>query len=266
MRMTHWLMQLLFPLTLAAVILASLYFQPPLISSPEISRKFTDQGSRPGFIEAGQSRRLAWPPGLPRALKQALIAAFGPDWPAAESIYYFGLARSPVWGLPLKSGAETILIPNRGRAVGQRIVLFGFQIRLAQAGWAGPKAWRRINGRPLEADFEAARKGDWLERAALLLPLAAADLAWRKSGPDGLRASVSPGGELSLAFSHDRLVEARLSEQKIILSQFQSFGPFVLPTQWSGRWGQLQMSRFQLQGLVLNPPFAQAALAANSEL
>lgn len=250
----------LFPAVLVAVVIISIFMQPPLISSPEVSEQFREQGARPGFFSSAANGEAAWPGHLPPLLRDALEAAYGPERPVVESFYLFGQAKRRLFGLPFNFGAELVLIPGRGEAVQQGMSIFGFRILLYQTGLDDNAAWRRDNGRDQNVDAEAVLLGFVLEQAALLLPLAEADLTWRQEGPNLLAASLSGIGELVLEFDQQRLVRAALGEQEIILSEPASFGSYTLPSVWTGQYGQAGMKRFELHGLVLNPPFAQDAL------
>ncbi|MBW1711765.1 MAG: hypothetical protein JRJ59_01270 [Deltaproteobacteria bacterium] len=260
-RILDWMMRLLFPVVLLGVVVFSIYFQPPLVSSPEVSRQFRDQGSKSGFFLSAATQTSAWPSDLPLILARALQAAFGQDMPRAESFYYVGTARARIKGLPLNFGAEAVLIPGQGLARQRQLNLFGFPVLLFQAGVSQDRAWLRRNGRPREADLEAARTAVWLERAALLLPLAQAGLEWRPAGEGRLKTLIGSGRELILEFKEKRLVQARAGDQSLVLAEPVKFGPYSLASVWTGRWGQAGWRRFQLTGLVLNPPFAGQALA-----
>ncbi len=259
----RWLGNLVFPAVLIGALIASAYMQPPLISSPEVSEDFVTKGSQAGyFANAKEEDKIDWPADLAPLIKNALRAAFGPKMPQVESIYYFGRATRP-WlaGLPMRYGAETILTRSGGRNAIRRFAMFGWPIRRIQVGRNETKSWRLINGDAEPADPVAAARAMWLERAALLLPLAESGLKWAPDGPAGLKASIDGAGVMVLKFADSRLVSARLGDQELNPVEPIAFGPYTLPSRWLGRWGQDRIVRFDLEGIVFNPPFAAQAMA-----
>lgn len=251
----------LFPVALTGLIVWSAWMQSPLISSPEVAQAFREGGSRQGYFDDAKPADAPWPSDLPPLLAGALKEAFGQRMPVVESIHLFGIGRRP-WlaALPLKYGAEMVITASGAQAGRLGLSLFGFQISLLQAGLSDAGAWRADDDPVTDDDLKAARAALWLERAALLLPLATAGLDWRQTGTGRLAAAIQGLDELVLTFDGERLILATLAGFEIRPQDGETFGDYRLPTRWQGRWGQLDLIRFDLEGAVFNPPFAAQAV------
>lgn len=252
---------LLFPVVLVGLIIWSAWMQTPIISSPEVANDFREKGSEPGYFEDPKPELALWPEHLPGVLKKALISAYGPKMPKAEGFYYFGLARKP-WlaGSSLKYGAETVMLANGDRSSGLKLALFGFQIKLMMTGQKQGRAWRFIGGSPAPARENAAQAALWLERAALLLPLAQLELSWTEGQAGTIWAEIQGLGRLELDFGGNNLTSAKLAGFELRPIETIGFGTYNLPSKWLGRWGQEEVTRFDLMGLVFNPPFGSEAV------
>lgn len=252
---------LLFPVVLVGIVIWSAWMQTPIISSPQVAEDFRKQDSESGYFENPAPDLADWPEHLPAILSQALKAAFGPQMPLVESYYYFGLARKPwLGGTALKYGAETAMLANGDRSARLRLALFGFQIKFTMTGQTQGRAWRFIGGSAAPAREAEAQAALWLERAALLLPLAQLKLAWTEGRAGTIWTEIKDLGRLELTFESNRLVSAKLAGFEIQATLTASFGAYNLPSRWIGRWGQEEVSRFDLVGLIFNPPFALEAV------
>ncbi len=259
-RFLDWFFRLLFPLALVGVIVYSLMAQPPYISSPEVKTGFARFGSLPGYLEYLDPKDEPWPRDLPPLLKNALVKSFGPTRPRVESFYYFGTAKRKLWGTAAPVGFESLLKPGFGFSRQMGISIFNLHIIMWQTGMLNDKPWSRKNGEPGPADPEAAKAAYLLEQAVWLLPLVGSGLNFVEAGPGRIRAQVMPGRDLTLEFSGPDLVRVSLGEYEIRVEKRISFGDFVLPSLWTGRWGQAGLSELEVQGVILNPPFAEEAL------
>ena len=263
-RFGDWFFRLLFPVVLTGVVIYSLLNQPALISSPEIRDRFAQAGHAHGFLDDGSPAKSGWPDGLPSPLAEALRTAFGPRMPRAESFYYFGVARQR-WGeLWLPAGFETVLVPARGFTTRTALTAFGFRTRLWESGLNDKGGWFKVNGRDGVVEETSLFSAWWLEQAALLLPLARADLTWIKEGPGRLSADLGQGRKLVLDFDQRgdqaRLAQAALGDHSLRTQAWNMFGNYRLPSVLAGSWGQTGLVRTNIQALVLNPPFAAKAL------
>jgi|GEM_PF-5929222 len=263
-RWADWFFRLLFPVVLFGVVIYSFLNQPALISSPQIKAGFAGAGSGRGFLEDAAPAKDGWPPDLPSPLAEALESAFGVEMPRAGSFYYFGQARRRWGGLWLPVGFETVLLPGRGFSRRTALTTFGFQIRLWESGLRDGQGWFKINGRAREAEEPSLFSAGWLEQAALLLPLAKAGLTWEKEGSGRLRADLGQGRSLVLEFDRrgeeTLLTRASLGAHHLRPEAWSRFGDYRLPSVLAGSWGQAELIRLDLQGLVLNPPFGREAL------
>ncbi len=259
-RFLDWFFRLLFPAVLTGVIGYSILVQPPLISSPEVKAGFAGFGSRPGYLEYVEPQTGPWPGSLHPLLLKALVRSFGPSRPLVESFYYFGTANRELWGLKAPVGFEALLLPGSGYSRQTSLSAFNFHLALWQTGMRADRAWFKKNGAAGPADPDKAQAAYLLEQAALLLPLAGDGFVFEDNGPNRIKAGVGQGRVLELEFSHDRLLGAAIGENRIRVEHWVSFRDYLIPSHWSGRWGQEGLSAMEIQGLVLNPPFAEEAM------
>ena len=259
-RLLDWFFRLLFPVVLVGLLIYTFIEQPPPISSPEVKAGFAKSGSSRGYLEQVEPQTGPWPENLPPLLQKALTKSFGPSRPQVGSFYYFGTAKRRMWGFGVPVGYETVLIPGSGFSRQISLSAFNLHLALWQTGLKGDRSWLRENGKRGPAVREKAESTYLLEQAALLLPLAGGGFSFEQAGPGLVRARTGQGEIVELEFSGEQLVGVSAGPYQIKVEAWASFGDYHLPCKWAGGWGQAGLTEMEIQGLVLNPPFAREAL------